>query len=83
MDPRDPWAHAEKNGRCYLTPEDVADAIDAGADYVSVYRAVLMAVERRAAEDAGLCAYIALEWDEADAHVEARRDALRMLGKET
>lgn len=49
-------------GEFYITPEGVADALDAGADPVSVAREVLAILGKQAnvgAEDGGLCAYIA------------------------
>lgn len=56
-----PWFFAKLEGRAYLTPEDVADAIKLDCLPVVVMRVVLEAVERNAAEDESLCAFEALE----------------------
>jgi hypothetical protein len=57
---RDPWVYARVQGRDYLTPEDVVDAIKAGVGRTTIYRIVLDAIESRAAEDYRLCAFVAL-----------------------
>ena len=41
----DPWFHAAKAKRDYITPEDVADAIKAKPDEVLLLRTVLAAIE--------------------------------------
>jgi hypothetical protein len=56
-----PWHHAAKAGREYLTPEDVTAAVAAGGTVLGVAKAVLEAVEAKAAEDASLCAFVALK----------------------
>ena len=50
---------AEKNGRDYVTPEDVTDAFETGAEIVSVWHDVLLAISRKKAEDVSLVAFIA------------------------
>lgn len=57
----DPWYWATKAKRTYLTPEDVTGAKKHGASRLKVYTAVLQAVERRSAEDASCCAFVALK----------------------
>lgn len=56
-----PWYHAWARQRDYLTPEDVTAAIEAQASVLDVTQAVLQAVELKCAEDASLCAFLALE----------------------
>lgn len=56
-----PWAFAKAAGRDYLTPEDVTNGIEAGASVLVVAQAVLEAVEGKMAEDASLCAFVALK----------------------
>jgi hypothetical protein len=53
---------AAAEGRTYITPEDVQDAIDAGADRLALYTELLQWIERRGAEDASLCAFVALQF---------------------
>ena len=60
-EPTNPWYHAWAHQRDYLTPEDVTAAVEAQASIVDVAQAVLQAVEMKAAEDASLCAFIALK----------------------
>lgn len=58
------WAIAARKGRPWpgpITPEDVGDAIEEGADPTAVMLDVLVAVDARAAEDASLCAFVALD----------------------
>jgi hypothetical protein len=57
----DPWYWATEAKRTYLTPEDVTKAKKNGASRFKVYAAVLQAVERRSAEDASCCAFVALK----------------------
>jgi hypothetical protein len=54
------WRLATDRGRGYITPEDVGDAINAGATREEVWRDVLIAVDIKSAEDASLCAFMAL-----------------------
>lgn len=54
----DPWHYAAKAGRNYITPEDITDAIAAGAERVHLYETVLRAINDRAAEDYRLCAFV-------------------------
>lgn len=56
-----PWAFAKAAGRDYLTPEDVTAGLEAGASVLMTAQAVLQAVEGKMAEDASLCAFIALK----------------------
>lgn len=58
-----PWAYARERGRDYLTPEDLTDAIEAGADRDTIWRATLDAISRKVAEDKSLCAFVALEME--------------------
>ncbi len=57
----DPWFHAKKNDRNYITPEDVTAAIWAGAREVLLLRTVLWAIVDTKAEDHKLCAFVALK----------------------
>lgn len=53
---------AERNGRDYITPEDVSAAFDAGNTAGTVRMAVLEVIGKQTrfgVEDAGLCAFIA------------------------
>jgi len=60
--PKDnPWYWAAEAKRQYLTPEDVTEAKKHGASRLKAYTAVLQAVERKAAEDASCCAFVALK----------------------
>ncbi len=56
----DPWYYAKKAKRLYITPEDVGDAIKAGATEVLLLRTVLAAIERGAVEDTSCTAFVAL-----------------------
>lgn len=70
MNPRNPWAHANQSGRDYITPEDVGDAIKAGASRLAIATCVLNAINDRKAEDYRLCAFVAVqgsEWKRRDA----------------
>jgi hypothetical protein len=60
MDGTTVWKRAIAKERKYITPEDVDAAIDAGAAQLDIWREVLQAVEAKAAEDASLCAFVAL-----------------------
>ena len=55
------WDLAKADGRDYITPEDVSDAIEKGQSQTDVWLEVLQAVEAKAAEDASLCAFLALD----------------------
>jgi hypothetical protein len=55
----DPWSHAAENGRNYITPEDIQDAIDAGADQMVLSVAVLKALGQKKCEDWSCCAFVA------------------------
>jgi len=62
------WAQARTSGRDYITPEDVKDALDAGAGATAVARGVLIAVDIGLAEDASLCAFVLLSnWPDKEA----------------
>jgi len=54
------WTIAKADGRDYITPDDIDEAIDAGESQLDVWGEVLQAVEAKAAEDASLCAFTAL-----------------------
>ena len=51
---------ASREGRSYITPEDVTEAIQTGCSQTDVWMHVLEAVDAKAAEDQSLCAFIAL-----------------------
>jgi hypothetical protein len=62
--PTSPWWHAAnaiREGRDYITPEDISAAIDAGADLTELRLEVLVALGRRCCEDWSLCAFVAAE----------------------
>lgn len=61
---QNPWYFSKQEGRDYLTPEDVDDAIKAGCTPVTALRVVCEAVESKSVEDPSLCAFIALEYFE-------------------
>lgn len=55
------WAIATKNGRAYITPEDITRALRrkrSGEALMDICIDVLEAIERHAAEDARLCAFV-------------------------
>ena len=58
---KDPWFHAKKNDRSYITPEDVTASIRAGADEVLLMRTVLAAIELGTVEDVSCTAFVALK----------------------
>lgn len=58
--PKGVWEVAKENGRDYITPEDIADAAFQGADEHTVWQEVLEAIDAKSAEDASLCAFVAL-----------------------
>lgn len=60
MSTQDPWTFATKAGRDYLTPEDIDDAIEAGASRLNIYQAALEATYRNTAEDPRACAFSAV-----------------------
>lgn len=51
---------AASNGRDYITPEDVSEALRAGATVDSVRQQVLQAIADKGAEDPSCCAYVAV-----------------------
>lgn len=53
---------AAKEGRGYITPEDVQDLVSAGGEKLAVYEELLRHIERGNAEDYRLCCFVALEW---------------------
>lgn len=55
-----PWHHAAKADRVYLTPEDVTAAAKAGGETLDIAEAVLVAVESGCVEDVSLTAFAAL-----------------------
>jgi hypothetical protein len=57
----DPWFHAKKNDRNYITPEDVTASIRAGASEVYLLRSVLAAIELGTVEDVSCTAFVALK----------------------
>lgn len=57
----DPWHYARKAKRTYITPEDVTDAIKAGAPEVKLLRTVLAAIEQGTVEDLSCTAFVALK----------------------
>jgi len=59
-DPVNPWHHAAKEGRDYMTPEDVTAAIKAGGEALVVAEAVLQAVDLGCVEDSSCTAFAAL-----------------------
>lgn len=57
--------HAVAAKRGYLTPEDIGEAIKAGAGRFATYQTTLEAIQMKRAEDPALCAYVAVhskEW---------------------
>ena len=58
---KDPWFHAKKSDRNYITPEDVSAAIRAGAGEVLLLRSVLAAIELGTVEDVSCTAFVALK----------------------
>lgn len=57
-------AVAKQQGRDYITPEDVEEALKRGADRQAVREEVLRAVARKQCEDPSACAFTALNWKE-------------------
>ena len=58
---KDPWDNAIANLRQFLSTEDIEAAVQAGAPRLDIWRTVLQAIDNRTAEDAALCAHIALK----------------------
>lgn len=58
---------AKDNGRDYITPEDVAEAVKRhGQEMLAIQRAILEVISRTTEfgiEDASLCAFIAIKCD--------------------
>lgn len=65
MGPTNPWHHAKKDDRKYITPEDVTAAIDAGGTKLEVWEAVLDGVAKRAVEDPRCTAFVALKFEKS------------------
>jgi hypothetical protein len=57
---------AEDHKRDYITPEDVQEAINEGADKLALYTELLDWIASKAVEDGPLCAFIAVAF-KADA----------------
>lgn len=57
------WKKAAEAGREYITPEDVQECIDAGESRQPIWEDVLIAVDIMSAEDASLCAFLALNFE--------------------
>lgn len=55
------WLLATAAGRLYITPEDVNEARESGADRISIWTDVLQAVESGRVEDASCTASCALK----------------------
>ena len=55
----DPWTHAAKAERSYITPEDITAALAAKGFHGGVMRVVLKAIADGKAEDVKLCAFVA------------------------
>jgi len=58
-DPHNPWMYAEEQSRDYMTPEDISDAIAAGAKAETLHPIVLEALSQKSCEDWSLCAFVA------------------------
>lgn len=59
-EPTNPWFHAVKAARDYITPEDVTAAMEAGGTVKQVIQPVLQAFELGAVEDSSCTAFVAL-----------------------
>jgi len=55
-----PWFYAQNDGRSYITPEDIASAVKAGASRPALYAIVLLAISRKECNDWSLCAFVTL-----------------------
>lgn len=55
---KSPWKFATKDGRDYLTPEDITASIKSGYDKLTLYEEVLLAIGRKECEDPSLCAHV-------------------------
>jgi len=58
--------YAERDGRDYITPEDITAAIDAGAEKSALQQEVLEWLGKRAAEDWSLCAFVAAKFEKSE-----------------
>lgn len=57
---KNPWWYARKAKRDYITPEDIDEAVKAGALRPQIMQHTLSAIEDKRAEDVTLCAFMAL-----------------------
>jgi hypothetical protein len=74
---KDPWNHAVAAKRDYLTPEDLGEAIKAGAGRFAIYQTTLEAIQMRRVEDWSLCAFVAVHSSECRVRVAPKRKAGR------
>lgn len=61
MKATNPWFHAAKAERDYITPEDIREARNAGAALGPLHKVVLQAISVCRAEDHRLCAFVATD----------------------
>lgn len=83
LSPKNPWYHAGLERREYITPEDIGDAIKAGAGHLDIARVTLKAINDRAAEDYRLCAFVAIdssEWKARERRLARKRRASQRQG---
>lgn len=57
-----PWFYTVKDGRDFMTPEDITAAITAGGQKLEVWHAVLDALSANSCEDPSLCAFVAIRY---------------------
>jgi hypothetical protein len=57
---------AAAEGRAYVTPEDVQNAIDAGAEKVVLFEELLRHIESRNVEDVTLACFVAVQWKSSE-----------------
>ena len=62
-DLHDPWTYASRCTRSYITPEDIGEAIKAGASAEKLHPIVLEALSKKVCEDWSLCAFVAFRMD--------------------
>lgn len=65
-DPKTVGYYPKQDGRDYITPEDIQAAIDAGATKAALQQEVLEWLSKKAAEDWGLCAWVAANFKKSE-----------------
>lgn len=83
MKATNPWFHAAKAEREYITPEDITAARNAGAALGPLHAVVLHAINDRKAEDYRLCAFVAVDNHKTRALGGSRRKRSTSARKDT